>query len=126
MRKELSNPMSAARSGIEQRHLQGERSRLGVDADDLVLDRLGLAGEQLLELRVAHQLGVVLERRRDLLLLGRREHGARLRQVGEPSERVASMIAPANASPNESPNEPAAEFTPAASLTRSSEIGDSV
>ena len=42
------------------------------------------------------------------------------------SESAASMMAPANASPNDSPNEPAAEFTPAASLTRSSEIGDSV
>ena len=41
-------------------------------------------------------------------------------------DNVASMIAPANASPNDSPNEPAAEFTPAASLTRSSEIGASV
>ncbi len=41
-------------------------------------------------------------------------------------ESVASMMAPANANPNDSPNEPAAEFTPAASLTRSSEIGDSV
>ena len=41
-------------------------------------------------------------------------------------ESVASMIAPANASPNDSPNDPPAEFTPAASLTRSSEIGDSV
>ena len=41
-------------------------------------------------------------------------------------DSVASMIAPANASPNDSPNEPAAEFTPAASLTRSSEIGASV
>ena len=41
-------------------------------------------------------------------------------------ESVASMIAPANASPNDSPNEPAAELTPAASLTRSSEIGESV
>ncbi len=36
------------------------------------------------------------------------------------------MTAPANASPNDSPNEPAAEFTPAASLIRSSEIGASV
>ena len=42
------------------------------------------------------------------------------------NESVASMIAPANARPNDSPNEPAAEFTPAASLTRSSEIGESV
>ena len=36
------------------------------------------------------------------------------------------MIAPANARPNESPKFPAAEFTPAASLIRSSEIGASV
>ena len=36
------------------------------------------------------------------------------------------MIAPANARPNESPNEPPAELTPAASLTRSSAIGESV
>ena len=42
------------------------------------------------------------------------------------TDRVASMIAPANARPNDSPNEPAAELTPAASLTRSSEIGDRV
>ena len=41
-------------------------------------------------------------------------------------DSVASMIAPANASPNESPKDPAAELTPAASLTRSSEIGDRV
>ena len=37
-----------------------------------------------------------------------------------------SMIAPANANPNDSPNDPAAELTPAASLTFSSEIGASV
>ena len=42
------------------------------------------------------------------------------------SDSEASMIAPANASPNESPNDPPAEFTPAASLTRSSSIGASV
>ena len=42
------------------------------------------------------------------------------------NDRAASMIAPANASPKDSPNDPAAEFTPAASLTRSSEIGASV
>ena len=34
-----------------------------------------------LELGVAHHLGVVLERVGDLLLLGRREHGARVGQV---------------------------------------------
>ena len=42
------------------------------------------------------------------------------------SDSDASMIAPANASPNDRPNEPPAELTPAASLTRSSSIGDSV
>ena len=36
------------------------------------------------------------------------------------------MMPPAIASPNDSPNDPAAEFTPAASLTRSSSIGDNV
>jgi hypothetical protein len=36
------------------------------------------------------------------------------------------MIAPANARPKERPKEPPAELTPAASLTRSSSIGDSV
>ena len=41
-------------------------------------------------------------------------------------DSAASMMAPANANPNDSPNDPAAEFTPAASLIRSSEIGDSV
>ena len=41
-------------------------------------------------------------------------------------DSVASMMAPAKASPNDSPNEPDGEFTPAASLTRSSEIGASV
>ena len=41
-------------------------------------------------------------------------------------DSVASMIAPAKARPNDSPNDPAAELTPAASLTRSSVIGASV
>ena len=42
------------------------------------------------------------------------------------NDSTASMMAPAKASPKESPNDPAAELTPAASLTRSSEIGESV
>ncbi len=41
-------------------------------------------------------------------------------------DSVASMMAPANARPNDSPNDPDAEFTPAASLTRSSEMGANV
>ena len=46
--------------------------------------------------------------------------------VVKAKESVASMMAPANAKPKDRPNEPAAELTPAASLTRSSEMGDSV
>ena len=40
-------------------------------------------------------------------------------------DSVASMIAPENARPNERPNDPVADVTPAASPTRSSEIGES-
>ena len=39
------------------------------------------------------------------------------------NDSAASMRPPAMARPNDSPNDPAAEFTPAASLTRSSSIG---
>ena len=42
------------------------------------------------------------------------------------SDSAASMRPPATARPNDSPNDPAAEFTPAASLTRSSAMGASV
>ena len=120
----VDQPDQPGEQGNDQRHLKRERSGIRVDADDLRLHVLGLADEQLLELRVAHHLGVVVEPLRDLLLFGRREHRTRLRQVREGDRGVASMIAPANASPND--NERSAEFTPAASLTRSSEIGDSV
>ena len=43
----------------------------------------GCVGELLLELGVAHHLGVVLERVGDLLLGGRRQHRAVLRHLGE-------------------------------------------
>ena len=39
------------------------------------------------------------------------------------NDKAASMIPPAIARPKERPNEPAAEFTPAASLIRSSSTG---
>ena len=78
MRNELNKPEEAGEDRDEQRDLQRDRPRVGVDADDLGLDVRRLAGEQLLELRVAHHLGVVLEHVGDLLLLGRREHRARL------------------------------------------------
>ena len=83
----------------------------------------GARGHQDLEIRVGHHLGVVLEGIRDDLLLGGRQHVLSSAMLVNVSDRVASMIAPANARPKDSPNEPAAEFTPAASLTRSSSIG---
>ena len=39
------------------------------------------------------------------------------------NDRAASMMPPAMARPKDSPKEPAAELTPAASLIRSSSIG---
>jgi hypothetical protein len=71
-------------------------------------------------------LCVVLQALRHPLLVGCREHSARFGRAVKLMESVASMITPANAKPNDSPNDPAAEFAAAASLTRSSEIGDSV
>jgi hypothetical protein len=72
-----------------------------------------LAGEELLELGVGHQFGVILKHVGDALLLGG-EDRARRGHVGKVMENVAGMMAPANASPNNRPNDPAAEFTPAA------------
>ncbi len=93
---------------------------------DLVAHLVGLTGELLLQLGVAHDLGVVLERlaTRSWSAGGSTELSSV--SVVKDQESVASMIAPANASPNESPNEPAAEFTAAASLTRSSVTGERV
>ena len=85
-----------------------------------------MVDEQLFELGVAHHLRVVLQHLRDLLLLRRRSTVLDSAMSVNAKESVASMMAPANANPNDSPNEPAAEFTPAASLTRSCEIGASV
>ena len=41
----------------------------------------------------------------------------------KPNDRAASMIPPAIARPKDRPKDPAAEFTPAASLIRSSSTG---
>ena len=87
----------------------------------------GLAGEQLVELGVAHHLRVVLEDRRRPAA-ARRAASTLLDSAlfVKAIESVASMIAPAKASPNDRPKDPVAELTPAASPTRSSEIGASV
>ena len=72
-----------------------------------------------------HHLGVLLERlSRPAAARPARARRSTSAMWVKMSESDASMIAPANASPNESPNEPPAELTPAASLTRSSSIGD--
>ena len=50
--------------------------------------------------------GIMVQRVGDLLLLGRREDSAVFRHLVNKKESVASMIAPANARPNESPKLP--------------------
>ena len=88
MRNELINPMRPARIGTSRANCSARGLRVGVDADDLVLDHLGFARQLLLELGVAHQFGVVLQHLGDLLLVRRREHGAVLGHAGE-QERQA-------------------------------------
>ena len=82
MRKALKRPIRAASS--DTKRAPGERvASGGVDADDLVLDLLGLAGEQLLQLRIAHDLRVVFQNVCDVLLVGRGQDVAGLGLVGE-------------------------------------------
>jgi hypothetical protein len=57
--------------------------RIRVDPDDLRLNLFWLVGELLFKLRVAHYLGVGLQRVSDLLLLGWGKHGARGCQAGK-------------------------------------------
>ena len=127
IRNEVTSPRSAARIGTSERDLKRERSSVRVDPDDLGLDRLGLADEELLELGVAHHLGVVLEPVGDLLLLGRGQHRAVFGHVGE-GERERRQHDGAGERQAEREPERAGRPSsrPAASLTRSSEIGDSV
>ena len=69
--------------GDEERDLEAQVPGIGVDGEDLLLDVRRLVGDLPLELGVAHHLRVGLQRLGDLLLLGRRDHGARLGHVGE-------------------------------------------
>ena len=71
----------ACEERYQQGDLQGERSGVGVDPDDLGLHVRGLAGELFVQGGVGHHLRIVLERRRYLLLLGGVEHGAVLCHV---------------------------------------------
>src|SRR4051794_34281265 len=67
----------------EQRHLECTMPRVGVDADDLVLDLCWLSYELLFELGIRHDLGVMFERVSDLFLSSGRQDITRLRHVGE-------------------------------------------
>ena len=88
MRNAVEEVQQAREDRDEQRDLEGAVARLVVDPEDLGLDSLGLAGEERLELGVAHHLGVVLERVGDLLLLCRRDHRAGLGHVRERERRA--------------------------------------
>ena len=93
----------------------------------LRLDVRRLIDQELLQLGGAHlDPRILVEAVRDALLFGRKNTALDSDMFVKVNWSVANMMAPANAKPNESPNDPPAEFTPAASLTRSSSIGDRV
>jgi len=83
---------------------------------------LGWPAELLFELGVAHHLRVVLERVRDLLLLGRGQDLARFSLLCERDRERGQQDRAAERQAERQPERPRAEFTPVA-LTRSSEIG---
>ena len=99
----------------QQSELQGLGARVVVDADDLLSRLLGLSGEQLVELRIAHHLGVVLQDVGNALLLGGMRTLLASALLVKVMESAASRIAPANAKPTERPKELTAELTPEAS-----------
>src|SRR5436305_11738827 len=57
--------------GYQQGSLKGQVPGIGVDADDLLAGRRRLPFQLFLQRGVAHDLGVVLQGFRNLLLLGR-------------------------------------------------------
>ena len=61
MRNELARPRSDAIAGTSKRNLEGEVPSVGVDGQDFILNRFRLVGDLLLELGIAHDLGIVLE-----------------------------------------------------------------
>src|SRR4029077_20662235 len=67
----VQQPEQAGDDGNEQGYLKRAIAGAFVDAEDLVLYGSRFAGQEWLELGVAHHLGVVLQCVRDLLLLSR-------------------------------------------------------
>jgi hypothetical protein len=126
IRKGREQPEQTCDQGHQQGDLQRDGPGLRVDADDLVLDRLGLTRKLLLERGVAHHLGVLVKGLGDLLLVvGGRTVLASVIAVNVKAS-VAIIRPPASARPNDRPNEPPAELTPQPREMRSSEIGASV
>src|SRR5215467_3673407 len=79
----IEHPNATGENRNEKCYLKGQVPGICVDANDLVLDLLGVVGELLLKLRIAHYLSVSLQRMRDLLLLGWGKHGARHGHAGK-------------------------------------------
>ena len=71
------------------------RASVLIRTQDLVGDLGGLVRDQLVQRRVAHQLSVLLEDRRDLGLVVGRQDRARIGQRGEGDRQVASSDPPA-------------------------------
>ena len=123
----MNSPPTAGKDGDQQRHLESDGSGVCVDPDDL-----GLHVERA-DRRAARRAAVFVitsascSRAVETCCCSAGSSTLLFSAMCvKATDRVANMIAPANASPKESPNDPAAELTPAASLTRSSVIGDSV
>ena len=122
----IQQPEQAGDDRDQQSHLKCQRPSFGIDADNLSLDLRRFVLEDLDELGVAHHFRILLESHSDPLLVGRRQHRAVLGQGGESESERGQHDGARECQPKDNPNDPAAELTPAASLTRSSEIGASV
>jgi hypothetical protein len=83
MRNPFSSPRRPARMGTRSATCRASGRTSVLIPEDLRLDLRRLPGQLLLQLRVAHHLGVVLQRLGDLLLLRGGQHLAVLRVLGE-------------------------------------------
>jgi hypothetical protein len=112
--------------GDEQGDLQATIASRVVQVEDLLLDVGRLMGEQRCEL-ASLMISASCSSTIDTWVFSPNESTVlAFAWLVKDQEGTASITALANASPNDSPEEPAAALTPAASLTRSSEMGDNM
>ena len=125
MRGKVSSPTRAARIGTRSATCRAPRPRIGVDADDLVLDLLGLAGELLLELGAGHHWASSSSACATRCWSAGGSTLLASAICVKVNDRAASMIAPANAS-RRTARTTRCRVHAGGFMTRSSEIGASV